>query len=43
MTAEGVETETQFQFFGSQMCDEVQGFYFFKPMPAAEVETILVG
>jgi EAL domain-containing protein (putative c-di-GMP-specific phosphodiesterase class I) len=25
------------------MCDEVQGFYFFKPMPAAEVETILVG
>ena len=43
VTAEGVETETQFQFFGSQMCDEVQGFYFFKPMPAAEVETILVG
>lgn len=41
VTAEGVETERQFQFFGSQNCDEVQGFYFFKPMPAAEVETVL--
>jgi len=41
VTAEGVETETQFQFFGNQMCDEVQGYYLFKPLPAPEVETVL--
>ncbi len=43
VTAEGVETEKQFQFFGNQMCDEVQGFYFYKPMPAAELEAVLAG
>lgn len=39
--AEGVETEKQLEFFSKQMCDEVQGFYFYKPMPAIELEEIL--
>lgn len=41
VTAEGVETQSQFEFFKKQMCDEVQGFFFFKPMPVEEVEDIL--
>ena len=41
VTAEGVETQSQFDFFGKQMCDAVQGYYFFKPMPKADVEAIL--
>lgn len=39
--AEGVETETQYVFFHEHLCDEIQGFYFFKPMPADEIEPIL--
>lgn len=39
--AEGVETETQLNFLEKRICDEVQGFYFYKPMPAHEVEQIL--
>lgn len=41
LVAEGVETSTQLNFLKSRMCDEVQGFYYYKPMPAAEVETLL--
>lgn len=41
LVAEGVETSTQLNFLKSRMCDEVQGFYYYKPMPAAEVEKIL--
>jgi diguanylate cyclase (GGDEF)-like protein len=39
--AEGVEKETQLNFLKSRVCDEVQGFYFYHPMPADEVEKIL--
>ncbi|MEN6390071.1 MAG: EAL domain-containing protein [Syntrophomonas sp.] len=39
--AEGVETYTQLEFLNKKMCDEVQGYYYFKPMPAHEVEVIL--
>lgn len=39
--AEGVETEEQFAFFNKNKCDEIQGYYFYKPMPAAEIERIL--
>lgn len=39
--AEGVETEKQFEFFKEQKCDEIQGYYFFKPIPAGELEAIL--
>ena len=40
--AEGVETEKQLNFLEKRVCDEVQGFYFYKPMPAGEVEKILM-
>jgi diguanylate cyclase (GGDEF)-like protein len=40
--AEGVENEAQLDFFRQQKCYEVQGYYFYKPMPAAEAEALLV-
>lgn len=39
--AEGVETKLQLDFLGRKMCDEVQGYYYYKPMPAEELEMIL--
>ena len=39
--AEGVESSKQLDFLCQRMCDEVQGFYHFKPMPAGEMEKIL--
>lgn len=39
--AEGVETERQFVFLQQQACDEIQGYYYYKPMPADELESIL--
>ena len=39
--AEGVETAPQLDFLNQKMCDYVQGYYYYKPMPAEEVEKIL--
>lgn len=39
--AEGVETKQQLDFLAQRMCDEVQGYYYFHPMPAEEVEAVL--
>lgn len=36
--AEGVEDMEQLDFLQRQHCDEVQGYYFSKPMPAADFE-----
>ena len=39
--AEGVETKNQLDFLSQQMCNDIQGFYYHKPMPAHEVEELL--
>lgn len=39
--AEGVETKEQLDFLKDQMCDEIQGYYYYKPMPASKIEEIM--
>lgn len=39
--AEGVETKEQLRFLVNQECDEYQGYYFSKPVSAAEVSSLL--
>lgn len=39
--AEGIETAEEAAFLKRQECDEAQGFYFGRPMPAGEFSTLL--
>lgn len=39
--AEGVETEGQLRFLAENRCEEMQGFFFCKPLPAGEVMAFL--
>lgn len=41
ITAEGVETEAQARFLRSIDCDQAQGFYFSKPIPAEDFTQLL--
>jgi EAL domain-containing protein (putative c-di-GMP-specific phosphodiesterase class I) len=41
VVAQGVETKEQADFLRKHACDELQGFYFNKPMPAAEFTALL--
>jgi EAL domain-containing protein (putative c-di-GMP-specific phosphodiesterase class I) len=41
VTVEGVENEQQFEFFRENICDEFQGYYFYRPMPAKDLESVL--
>ena len=41
-TAEGVETSEQLAYLRSQDCDEVQGFYFSRPVPAEQLASQVV-
>lgn len=40
--AEGVETEEQLSYLKSLECDEIQGFYFYKPMSYEDVTDLLM-
>ena len=40
MIAEGVETAEQAAFLKDKGCFEMQGYYFYKPMPVEEFEKI---
>lgn len=39
--AEGVETEKQFVYLKENGCDIIQGYYFYRPMPASEIERLV--
>lgn len=41
ITAEGVENSTQLEFLKDNHCDDIQGFFFAKPMPSEEFESML--
>jgi EAL domain-containing protein (putative c-di-GMP-specific phosphodiesterase class I) len=43
VVAEGVETAAQLDFLRDHGCDEVQGYFFSKPVPPEEFERLLVG
>jgi EAL domain-containing protein (putative c-di-GMP-specific phosphodiesterase class I) len=38
-----VETEEEYMFLASHGCDEVQGYYVSRPLPAAGVGQLLQG
>jgi diguanylate cyclase (GGDEF)-like protein/PAS domain S-box-containing protein len=40
--AEGVETVEQFSFLKEQLCDQIQGFYFCRPLPAEEFARVII-
>ena len=42
VVAEGVETEDQLDFLRSNGCDEIQGFYFSRPLPEEECTQALL-
>lgn len=41
VTAEGVETDEQYRFLLSVGCDEIQGYYFARPMDTDSFERLL--
>ncbi len=41
VTAEGVETKNQVEFLKTLECDDIQGYYFSKPLPKIDYEVML--
>jgi len=41
VVAEGVETKGQVEFLKAEGCNEIQGYYFYKPLDASEFEELL--
>ncbi len=39
--AEGVETQAQASYLRTLHCDQIQGYYFSRPLPAAEISQLL--
>jgi EAL domain-containing protein (putative c-di-GMP-specific phosphodiesterase class I) len=39
--AEGVESEAQWRILAASGCDEIQGFYFSRPLPEADMLALL--
>jgi EAL domain-containing protein (putative c-di-GMP-specific phosphodiesterase class I) len=42
VVAEGVETLEQLQILQTLSCDEIQGFYIAKPLPADQIAGIIL-
>jgi EAL domain-containing protein (putative c-di-GMP-specific phosphodiesterase class I) len=42
VVAEGVETAGQLALLAEQGCDQMQGYYFSKPVPAADFGCMLL-
>ncbi len=41
--AEGIESEEQIAFLAAEGCDECQGYYFGRPVPADELPDLVNG
>ncbi len=41
ITAEGVEHKSQFEFLRDLSCDDIQGYYFSKPLPLNDYQSLL--
>ena len=41
VVAEGVETAAQVSFLRKHECDEIQGYYYSKPLPAETVVDLI--
>jgi diguanylate cyclase (GGDEF)-like protein/PAS domain S-box-containing protein len=41
VVAEGVETAAQLEYLRGHRCDQIQGYYLSRPLPVAELETML--
>lgn len=42
VVVEGVETKEQYEFLKENKCDEIQGYYFSKPLDCEEFENLLI-
>lgn len=42
VVAEGVETQRQLDFLKANYCDDIQGYYFSKPLPVNDFETFMI-
>lgn len=42
IVAEGVETEVQLEFLQARKCDEIQGYYFSRPLPVEQFEQLML-
>jgi EAL domain-containing protein (putative c-di-GMP-specific phosphodiesterase class I) len=43
VVAQGVETREQAELLRTHACDELQGFYFKKPLPVEDFTKLLIG